>query len=205
MEQIFIHPTAEVSPSAKISQGTKIWHQAQVRERAIIGSQCNIGKGAYIDFDVVIGDRCKIQNGVYVYHGATLGDGVLLGPGAMILNDKYPRAIKPDGSFKSDSDWVVSTSHIGYGASVGGGAVIAPGVTVGKWAHVGAGTVATKNVPDHGVVYGNPGRLYWFACPCGTKLVERKLHHDQVEMKCISCGSLTNIAMDIYDSRQGHI
>src|SRR5579872_619838 len=135
-ESPFVHPTADVSPQATVGRGTRIWHQAQVREGAIIGDECIIGKGAYIDKDVRIGNRCKLQNGVFVFHGFRLDDGVFLGPGVMLLNDKLPRAINPDGSLKGDDDWVVSEGVVEFGAAVGGGAVVLPGVRIGRWALV---------------------------------------------------------------------
>ena len=166
----FIHPTADVSPRAIVGRGVNIWHQAQVREGANIGANCIVGKGVYIDFDVVIGDNVKIQNGVYAYHGATIEDGVFLGPGAILTNDKLPRAISPDGSLKSDADWEVSSILIQRGASIGAGAVVLPGVTVGEFAMVGAGAVVTRDVPAHGLVYGNPACLHGYACRCGRPL-----------------------------------
>src|ERR1700738_4991031 len=129
---VSIHPSAEGSGDARIGAGTRIWSQAQVREGAVIGSECILGKGSYIDFDVSIGNRCKLQNGVFVFHGFDLEDGVFLGPGVMLLNDKSPRAIKPDGTLKSDSDWTVSKGLVKYGAAVGGGAAVLPGVTIGR-------------------------------------------------------------------------
>ncbi len=166
----FIHPTADVSSQAIIGPGVKIWHQAQVREGARIGANCIVGKGVYIDFDVVIGDNVKIQNGVWAYHGATVEEGVFLGPGAILTNDKLPRAINADGSLKSDADWEVSPILIRRGASIGAGAVILPGVTVGEFAMVGAGAVVTHDVPAHGLVYGNPARLRGYVCHCGRPL-----------------------------------
>ena len=170
---IYIHPTADVSDQAQIGEATKIWHQAQVREGAVIGRGCIVGKGAYVDKDVRIGDHCKLQNGVFVFHGFNLDDGVFLGPGVMLLNDKHPRAINPDGSPKSDADWVVSEGRIGYGAAVGGGAVVLPGVRVGRMALVGSGAVVTRDVPDRGIVAGNPARLRGYACDCGHVLSRR--------------------------------
>jgi UDP-2-acetamido-3-amino-2,3-dideoxy-glucuronate N-acetyltransferase len=167
----YIHPTAEVSPQAIIGPGTRIWHQAQVRERASLGAGCIVGKGAYIDFDVSIGSNCKIQNGVFVYHGVTLQDGVFLGPGVILTNDRLPRAINPDGTQKSDADWEVGPILIKHGASIGARAVILPGVTVGRFALVGAGSVVTHDVPDQGLVFGNPARLQGYVCACGMRLV----------------------------------
>lgn len=200
--RVRIHPTAEVSEQAEIGEGTSIWHQAQVREGAIIGRECIIGKGVYVDFEVHIGDRCKLQNGVSVYHGATLEDGVFLGPGVVLLNDKRPRAVNPDGSLKSDCDWEISPTYIGEGAGIGGGAMILPGVRVGRWAMVGAGSVVTRDVPDYGLVWGNPARLHGFVCSCGERLKgERETRgqgegergrqgdEDTVALRCQKCGA----------------
>jgi len=170
---VYIHPSADVSPQATVGAGTKIWHQAQVREGAVIGARCIVGKGAYVDKDVHIGDNCKLQNGVFVFHGFTLEDGVFLGPGAMLLNDKHPRAINADGSPKSDADWDVSQGTVEHGAAVGGGAVVLPGVRVGRFALVGSGAVVTRDVPERGIVAGNPARLRGFACDCGRPLTQR--------------------------------
>ena len=169
-KSVYIHPTAEVSDKALVGAGTRIWHQAQVREGAVIGEGCILGKGSYVDKDVRIGDHCKLQNGVFVFHGFNLESGVFLGPGVMLLNDKHPRAINPDGSPKSDADWIASEGLIAHGAAVGGGAIVLPGINVGRMALVGAGAVVTKDVPERGIVAGNPARLRGFACDCGHPL-----------------------------------
>jgi len=166
----FVHPAADVSPQATIGPGTRIWHQAQVQKGARLGANCIVGKGVYVDFDVTIGDNVKIQNGVYVYHGVTVEDGVFLGPGVILTNDKLPRAINPDGTLKAGTDWEVSPILIRRGASIGAGAVVLPGVTVGEFAMVGAGAVVTRDVPGHGLVYGNPARLHGYVCRCGRLL-----------------------------------
>ena len=85
----------------------------------------------------------------------------------MLLNDKYPRAINPDGTLKSDVDWEVSAGSVGYGATIGGGAIVLPGVRIGTMAIVGSGAVVTRDVPERGIVAGNPARLRGFACDCG--------------------------------------
>jgi len=185
---IAIHPTAEVSPLATVGEGTRIWHQAQIRERAQVGSSCIIGKGVYIDFDVVIGDLVKIQNGASIYHGATIEDGVFIGPHACLTNDKAPRAITPDGRLKRDDDWAVGRTLIQYGASVGAGAIILPGVTVGKFAMVGAGAVVTHDVVAHGLVIGNPARLVGYVCACGFRLTCSGTSEEGQQFSCSSCG-----------------
>lgn len=143
-----IHPTADVSHTAVIGDGTSVWNNAQVREHARIGAECVIGTGAYIDSGVTIGARCKIQNHVSVFHGFTLEDGVFLGPGVLLLNDKLPRAVNIDGSLKAADDWTVSRGLVGEGAAIGGGSVVLPGVTIGRFAMAGAGRWSPKTSPD---------------------------------------------------------
>ncbi len=166
-----IHPTAEVHPSAQIGAGTSIWNQCQVREGVRIGRNCILGKDVYVDFGVTLGDNVKVQNGALLYHGLTVEGGVFIGPGAICTNDRLPRAINADGSPKTDADWVVGPITLRYGASIGAGAVILPGVTVGRFALVGAGAVVTRDVPDHALVVGNPARQVGYVCHCATKLV----------------------------------
>lgn len=180
-----IHPTAEVSSAAKIGEGTRIWHQAQVREGAVIGCNCIVGKGVYVDFDVVIGDNVKIQNGAQIYHGATLEDGVFIGPLTCLANDRFPRAIMPDGRLKGADDWEVGRIVVHYGASIGAGAIVLPGVVVGRFAMVGAGAVVAASVPDHGLVVGVPARLVGYVCACGQRLEQLDGH-----WKCPHCGEV---------------
>ena len=184
-----IHPTAEVSESATLGEGTVVWNRAQIREDARIGSECIVGTGAYIDFGVSVGARCKIQNLVCVFHGFTVESGVFLGPGVLLLNDKLPRAINPDRSPKTADDWTVSQGRVCEGASIGGGSVVLPGITVGRFAMVGAGAVVTRDVPDHGLVYGNPARLAGYACFCGNKLPVPPGFKSEQRLVCEKCGS----------------
>ena len=204
---VYIHPTSDVSQQAVIGEGTKIWQHCQVRENANIGKNCILSKGVYIDSDVKIGDNVKIQNGISIYHGVTLEDGVFCGPHCVFTNDKFPRSINPDGSLKSASDWVVSETLVKTGASIGAHATIVCGVTIGKWAMIGAGSVVTKDVPDHGLVLGNPARLSGFVCHCGHKLVLpedfspesiNSLPQDNVSLKCTACQQIVDIPKDVF-------
>lgn len=171
---IFIHKSAEVSGKAKIGAGTKIWNNAQVREQATIGKECIIGKNAYIDAGVAIGNRVKIGNNVSVFRGSVVGDGAFLGPHCCLTNDKYPRAVNPDGSLKMEKDWKVSGVTVKDGASIGAGAILLPGITVGEWAMVGSGAVVTKDVPAFGLVYGNPAKLYGNVSKSGEKVKKKQ-------------------------------
>ena len=180
-----IHPTAQVSERATIGARTSIWNNCQVRENATIGSGSILGKDVYVDFDVQIGDNVKIQNGAFIYHGTTIESGVFVGPGVIFTNDKKPRAINPDGSLKGTSDWQVSPIHVCYGASIGAGTIVLPNVKIGRFAMVGAGSVVTRDVPDHALVLGNPARQIGYVCVCGEKLVA----HDHVMFFCPACES----------------
>jgi UDP-2-acetamido-3-amino-2,3-dideoxy-glucuronate N-acetyltransferase len=178
-----IHPTAEVSSEAQIGAGTKIWHYAQIREGVVIGQHCMVGKNVYVDFGVHIGDNVKIQNNALLYHGLTVEDGVFIGPQACLTNDRFPRAITPEGVLKGADDWIVSPTLIRYGASIGANATVLAGLTVGRFAMVGAGAVVTRSVPDHGLVLGVPARWAGYACPCG-----RLLRRWQETWRCDHCG-----------------
>ena len=154
-----IHETAEVSEKAKIGKGTKIWHHAQIREDSVIGNNCVIGKNVYIDKGVKIGNNVKIQNNSSIYLGVTIEDGVFIGPHTCFSNDKFPRAINPDGSLKTDNDWVLKVTVVKKGASIGANSTILPGVTVGSFSMIGAGTVVTKDIGDFVLAFGNPVRV----------------------------------------------
>lgn len=138
-----------------IGEGTQVWY-AVIREKTVIGDECIIGQNAYIDNGVTIGNRCKIQNGALIYGDCEIADGVFVGPGAIICNDKYPRAINPDGSLKRPEDWQRGKVSIGYGASIGAGAVILPGVKIGEWAVIAPNAVVTEDVKAFVIVGGIP-------------------------------------------------
>ena len=202
MEQrYFAHSTADVSPQAIIGEGTKIWQHCQVREGAVLGHNCILSKGVYIDADVHIGNNVKIQNGISVYHGVTLEDGVFCGPHCVFTNDRQPRAINADGTLKRADDWTVSETLVRTGASIGAHATIVCGVVIGRWAMIGAGAVVTHDIPDYGLVYGNPARLHGFVCPCGNKLTESRSGESSAEgvrMSCSQCHALITIPRAVY-------
>lgn len=161
----FVHPTADVSPNTVIGLGSQVWNNTKIREGAVLGAECHIGFGVYIDTHVRIGDNVKIQNGVSVYEGVTIEDGVFVGPQVTFTNDRHPRAIYPDG--RPRDDWQISSTLVQYGASIGAGAVIVCGVTIGRWAMVGAGALVSKDVPEHALVLGTPANVTGFVCRCG--------------------------------------
>ncbi len=187
-DNVFIHSTATVSDDARIGSSTKIWNYSQIRENVVIGSDCNIASFVYIDFDVKVGNKVKIQNRVSIYHQSIIEDGVFIGPHVCFSNDKTPRAITVTGQLKSNSDWEASKIYVKEGASIGANSTILPNITIGRFAMIGAGSVVTKDVPDFGLIIGNPAKLAGFVCKCGRKIHNGNLT-EPVMKKCPHCGT----------------
>lgn len=162
--------SAQVSDEATIGEGCSIWDYAQVREGAVLGQNCILGRGAYIDAGVHLGDNCKVQNYALVYEPAKIGKGVFIGPAAVLTNDQWPRAVNPDGSLKSASDWEAVGVTIHDGAAIGARSVCIAPCTIGEWATVGAGSVVTKDVPNYALVVGVPARQIGWVGRAGVRL-----------------------------------
>ena len=177
----FAHPTATVDPGAQIGEGTRIWHYGHVSAGARIGRQCSLGQNVYVGKDVVIGDNVKIQNNVSVYEGVTLEDDVFCGPSMVFTNVVNHRShVSRKHEFRS--------TRVGRGATIGANATVICGHTVGRYAVVGAGTVVTKNVPEHALVVGVPARIAGWMCACGVKLPMRT-NGDREKASCPACGT----------------
>jgi UDP-2-acetamido-3-amino-2,3-dideoxy-glucuronate N-acetyltransferase len=172
----FVHETAAVDEPAEIGEGTKIWHYAHVQGGARIGRRCVLGQNVNVGPGVAIGDDVHVQNNVSVYAGVTLEDAVFVGPSAVFTNVRTPRSEFPR------KDALVAT-RVRRGASIGANATVVCGVTIGRYALVGAGAVVTHDVPDHAVVLGNPARPAGWACACGLRLEE-----DGEARRCPGCG-----------------
>lgn len=142
-----------------IGDHTIIEEGSFVDDGAKVGENCKIHRNVYIGKNVVIGNRVKIQNNNSIYEGVHLEDGVFVGTNVSFINDRYPRAILRDGRQVSSRDWKLEETKVCYGASIGAGAVIMCGVTIGKWAMVASGSVVLNDVPDGAMVAGNPARI----------------------------------------------
>lgn len=147
---IKIHPSSDVQ-TADIGEGTTIWQSVVVLPGAKLGSHVNVCAQCFIENDVIIGNRVTIKSGVYVWDGVRLEDDVFVGPNVTFTNDKFPRSKVFPESFLQTT--------IEKGASIGGGAVLLPGIRIGRGAMVGAGAVVTKSVPPYAIVTGNPARI----------------------------------------------
>lgn len=142
-----------------IGDNTLIEEGSYVGDNTEIGHDCRIHRNVFIDKNVKIGNLVKIQNNNSIYEGVTLEDGVFVGTNVSFINDRHPRAIMRDGRQVVRTDWKLEKTRVCYGASIGAGAVIMCGVTVGKWAMVAAGSVVLEDVPDGSMVAGNPAKI----------------------------------------------
>lgn len=145
----YVHPQAIVETS-DIGPDTRVWAFAHVMPKARVGANCNVCDHTYVDNGVVVGDRVTIKSGVYLWEGMVVEDDVFLGPNATFTNDRFPRGGQP---------WIREDIVIKRGATVGAGAIVLPGVSVGERAMVGAGAVVTKDVEPDTLVVGNPARV----------------------------------------------
>jgi UDP-2-acetamido-3-amino-2,3-dideoxy-glucuronate N-acetyltransferase len=168
------HESSYVDEGAEIGSGTKIWHFSHVMGGAKIGSRCSIGQNVNVGGHAVIGNGVKIQNNVSVYDDVIIEDEVFCGPSCVFTNVINPRAfVERKHEYKR--------TLVRRGASIGANATIVCGTTLGEYCFVGAGSVVTKDVPAHAMVYGSPARVHGWMCRCGVKL-EGDLH-------CPECGA----------------
>jgi acetyltransferase-like isoleucine patch superfamily enzyme len=197
VKEVYIHPTAVVDKTAKIGEGTKIWHFVHIRENAEIGSDCVFGHSVYVDKEVSIGNGVKLENRATVYHGVKIEDKVFVGPHVTFTNDPYPRSFS--------TDWKIVETLVKEGASIGAGSVVVCGITIGEYAMIGAGSVVTSDIPPHALVYGNPAEVRGFVCKCGRKLEQKEKKREFVLMKCLHCGEEYKIPTQNYTkmSRKG--
>jgi len=163
LRDYFAHETAVVDDGVTVGPGTKIWHFSHVLKGSEIGGNCNIGQNVVVGPDVKLGSGCKIQNNVSIYKGVTLEDAVFCGPSMVFTNVYNPRAELS----KMDQ---TRLTLVKKGGTIGANATIVCGVTIGRYAFIGAGAVVNRDVPDHALVVGNPARQIGWACQCGERL-----------------------------------
>ncbi|HCG55690.1 MAG TPA: N-acetyltransferase [Brevibacterium sp.] len=161
---------AVVDERARLLAGTVVWNLSQVREGAVVGKDCTIGRNVYIGAGVQVADRVKIQNNCLIYEPAFVESGVFIGPAVVFTNDAHPRAITPSGQVKAASDWDAVGVTVRQGASIGARAVCVAPVEVGRWALVAAGAVVTRDVPNFAMVAGVPAAFKGWVGKTGRRL-----------------------------------
>lgn len=158
---IKIHPLADVQ-TISIGNNTSVWQFAVILKGAIIGSNCNINCHIFIENDVVVGNNVTIKSGVYLWDGITVKDQVFIGPNVTFTNDRYPRSKAYPEEFQR--------TVISVGASIGANATILGGISIGRFALIGADSLVTKDVPDFALVYGSPAKVHGWVDKNGNKL-----------------------------------
>lgn len=165
-EKFKMHESSYVDENAAIGKGTRIWQFCTVMGNVSIGENCNIGQNVFIENGVQIGNGVKIKNNVSLYSGVICEDHVFLGPSCVFTNVLNPRSfIERKKEFKK--------TIIKKGATIGANVTIVCGNTIGRYALIGAGAVITTDVPDYGLVFGNPGSMKGYVCQCGIKLIRK--------------------------------
>ena len=160
---IKIHSSTIVDDGAIIGVGTAIWHFSHICSGAVIGKNCSIGQNVLVADNATLGNGVKIQNNVAIYGGITVEDDVFLGPSCVLTNVTNPRS-------QVSRKTLYEKTFIRRGATVGANATIVCGITLGRYCFIGAGAVVTKDVPDYGLVLGNPSNLSGFMSRHGHKL-----------------------------------
>lgn len=176
---------AAIVESQNVGRGTRIWAFTHVMSAAMIGENCNIGDHCFVESGARIGDNVTVKNGTMLWDGVVLEDGVFVGPQVLFTNDRYPRSprlAEAERRYQGRA-WLVPTL-VQRGASLGAGAVILAGVTIGEFAMVGAGAVVTRDVPAHALVVGHPARVTGWVCACG-----HPLEMDSGVGVCEDCGA----------------
>lgn len=188
-----VHPTAIIEPGVTIGHNTAIWDNVHVRFSTRIGDDCIIGEKTYIAYGVTIGDRVKINAFVYICTGVTIQRGVMVAAGTVFTNDRFPRATTPDlrQLLPSDPDESTLPTLVREGATIGAQSTIGCGLTIGRFAMVGMGSVVTRDVPDFALVIGNPARHVGYVCACGTRLAGDGASplRSSAEVFCRSCNA----------------
>jgi acetyltransferase-like isoleucine patch superfamily enzyme len=188
-----IHPTALLEEGVEIGEYSSIWDSVHIRRNSRIGHHTSVGEKSYIAYDVRIGNFVKINAFVYICTGVEIEDMCMISAGTTFTNDRFPRSMNRELSDLETSDPTEETLHtkVKKGCTIGAGAVIGPGITLGEFSMIGMGSVVTKNVPLQGLVVGNPARLVGYVCLCGPRLVNlNQAHAVEWQITCERCGRL---------------
>ncbi len=181
MPEIYLHPQGLLDEGAVVGAGTRVWAFAHVASGATVGSGCNVCDHTFIESGAWVGNDVTVKCGVYLWDGVVVEDSCFIGPNATFTNDRVPRSKVHSGEYVK--------TFLRTGCSIGANATILPGLEIGAYAMVGAGSVVTSDVPAHALVFGNPARMRGWVCACGKKLL---VDNAEVATCCGKIYHLTN-------------
>lgn len=188
-ENVTIHPSAIIEEDVRIGAHSTVWDYVHIRKGAEIGGHTTIGEKSYIAYGVTIGQFVKINAMVYIPYAVTIEDQCMISAGVVFTNDLYPRSMNKDLTDLETSQPTNETlaTRVCKGVTIGANATIGPGVSIAPYAMVGMGAVVTKDVPQQGLVIGNPARLVGYVCVCGPKIVDFNEPPEEA-IQCLRCG-----------------
>ena len=179
----YVHPNA-LNESESVGSGTRVWAFAHVMPGTVIGENCNVGDHAFIETGAQVGNNVTIKNHVCLWEGVTIEDDVFVGPHVVFTNDLYPRSPRmaaASARYDRRENWLQQTI-VEQGCSIGANVTILPGIRLGAYSMIAAGSTVTRDVKPHALMMGTPARQVGLVCRCGLKV------EDTTEMTCRECG-----------------
>lgn len=176
METVTIHPSAFVEENVVLGKNVRIWHHCQVRKGAVLNDGVSVGKSSFVDENVIIGKGSRIQNNVNIYNGVEIGSFCFVGPAVVFTNDHFPRV--------GNKTWTKVPTKLENGCSIGAGAVIRCGISIGAFSMIGAGAVVTKSLSSFSLVMGVPAELKAKICACASTVLDLNTPSDEYIQSC---------------------
>lgn len=187
MKGAYAHPSAYIEDNVELHEGAMVWHFCQVRKNAVLEKSVSIGKDVYIDAGVRVGHHSRIQNGVSVYQGLKISPWCFIGPHVIFTNDQSPRV--------GTKSWSIVETNLETGMSIGAGAIVRCGITIGAFAMIGAGAIVTKDVPPFHVAIGFPAQCHQMVCACGQTFLPIASKDSELIRECCK----QNLVSELYD------
>ncbi len=187
----FVHSTAVVEPLAEIQDHVKVWHFCHIRENAVLEHHVSLGRDVYVDIGVRVGHHTRIQNGVSVFQGLTVSPWGFIGPHAIFTNDPAPRV--------GSKSWKIVPTVLETGMSIGAGAIIRCGITIGAFAMIGAGAIVTKNVPPFHLAVGFPAECRQMVCACGQTFLPIATNDKELVRDCCLRNLVPELLTEVQD------